>query len=131
MAKFIQAINAYAPKINRGKQAPFKKLVAFISDRTKWYNGQIYHYFCELKEALLYFCSTGKSVKIDGVGSFRPTISLDGEISIIYLPDPELKTELNMKNGFKGIIENAAMIGKTKEEIVARWNAEHPDDPIA
>jgi hypothetical protein len=31
---------------------------------------------------------------------------------------------------FDGTVLNQGNIGKTADELVAQWNAEHPDDPV-
>ncbi|MBL7065833.1 MAG: hypothetical protein ISS49_16780 [Anaerolineae bacterium] len=44
--------------------------------------------------------------------------------------DTALKNRLNAPGAFRGEIENRDMIGKTADDLVARWNAEHPDVPV-
>jgi hypothetical protein len=31
---------------------------------------------------------------------------------------------------FRGDIRNKEMIGKSSREFIARWNKEHPEDPV-
>jgi hypothetical protein len=37
---------------------------------------------------------------------------------------------VNVKNAFQGTIANAENIGKTSDELVEMWNADHPNDLI-
>jgi hypothetical protein len=58
-------------------------------------------------------------------------MELDGTINMGYRADVYVKNRLNAPAAFKGEIANRESIGKTAAELVARWNAEHPDDPVA
>jgi hypothetical protein len=40
-----------------------------------------------------------------------------------------LKRELN-NGSFSGKIRNKRNIGKSTAEVIAMWNAEHPDNPV-
>jgi hypothetical protein len=37
---------------------------------------------------------------------------------------------INAPGAFKGEIQNRENIGKTTAELVALWNADHPNDPV-
>jgi hypothetical protein len=37
---------------------------------------------------------------------------------------------MNVRGTFTGEVVNRDMIGKSLEEIVERWNTDHPDDKI-
>ena len=45
--------------------------------------------------------------------------------------DAFIKAALNTPNTFTGAILNREYIGKTANDLVAKWNSEHPDDPVA
>jgi hypothetical protein len=77
------------------------------------------------------FNRTGRAVKVEGLGTFAPSIDLNGTLAISYRPDPALNFGLNTPGTFTGTIANREYIGKSPEELVARWNNEHPEDPIA
>jgi hypothetical protein len=38
--------------------------------------------------------------------------------------------DLNDRSKFSATILNRANIGKSADELVAQWNAEHPEDPV-
>jgi hypothetical protein len=44
--------------------------------------------------------------------------------------DPAFANGLNAPGFFSGVILNRENIGKSSEELVEKWNAEHPEDPI-
>jgi hypothetical protein len=56
---------------------------------------------------------------------------LDGGFDVQHRLDPAIKDGLNAPGTFTGSITNRQHIGKTADELVALWNAEHPDDPVA
>jgi len=55
---------------------------------------------------------------------------LDGVFNVAHWLDTALKNRLNTPGEFRGEIENRDMIGKTVDDLVVRWNEEHPDDPV-
>jgi len=130
MAKLIKAISIYSPRIKTGLPASMRELVTFISGRTGLTRGDIQHVLSELNEAVTFFHLAGRGVTIDGLGYYFPKVNFKGEITPSCRIDRELKANLNKKNAFAGEMENRDMIGKTSDEIVARWNEEHPEDPV-
>ncbi len=82
MAKAINAIAAYGPKIKQGGTLWMDDLVMHIAGRSNMNEGAIMHLLIELREALLYFNRMGQAVKLEGLGTFTPKIALDGEIRV-------------------------------------------------
>jgi hypothetical protein len=68
---------------------------------------------------------------VEGLGIFAPSIDLNGAQAITYRSDPALNFGLNTPGTFTGTISNREYTGKSPKELVARWNDEHPEDPIA
>jgi hypothetical protein len=93
--------------------------------------GMVSKMLSELYTVLQYHCTMGQPVKLDGLGTFTPTLSLDGTFNMAFRPDKKVKSALNTPYGFRGEIKNKEMIGKTQADIIDRWNEEHPDDPVA
>jgi hypothetical protein len=85
----------------------------------------------ELRDQIIEFNRSGRAVKVDGLGTFTPTIDLDGKFAIGYRSDPFLNYGLNIPGIFSGTIANREHIGKTSDELVVLWNEKFPDDPIA
>ena len=55
---------------------------------------------------------------------------MDGSFDIQYRADTALVNGLNVPGTFSGTVRNRENIGKNADELVARWNAEHPDDQV-
>jgi hypothetical protein len=129
MASRIRAINAYRPRVELGRTVQFKELVAHIASRTGLNTGQIIQALMELRDAVIFFNGQGRGVKLEGLGTYLPNIQLDGSFDVQHRLSRDIKRELNARP-FTGTILNRGNVGKTPDELVAQWNAEHPDDPV-
>ena len=131
MASRIEAINAYRPKIKLGKRAEMDDLVDFIARSTGLNESGVRQVLLELRDTVLFFNLRGQPVKLEGLGIYTPSIQLDGNYKVGHRADMKLKKGFNAPGKFQGEIQNRENIGKTSDELVAMWNEEHPDDPVA
>lgn len=131
MAKTIKAISALGPRILLGKKASMTELVSAVANRTGLNKGDVLLMVNELRDNIVTFGLSGRGVKIDGLGTFTPKVNLKGEISLSVRLDSSISADLNKRRAFEGKIENREMMGKTVQDIVAKWNELHPDDPVA
>jgi len=84
----------------------------------------------EVRDQIIEFCRAGRAVKVDGLGTFTPTIDLEGYFAISFRADPAMNAGINLQGTFSGTIINRENIGKTSDELVAKWNEEHADDLV-
>jgi len=131
MAKKIQAINKYCPKVKLGKTVQMKELVEYVADRTGLNKGDIQMSLSELSAAVKFFNKRGEGVKLEGLGIYQPTIDLDGNFSVRHRLDTDVESTLNAKGAYTGEIENRDNIGKTSEQLVELWNKENPQDLVS
>ena len=131
MAHKIQAINAYRPRIEQGNTVQRSELIRELSHATSLVEGVVSLTMSELKFRLIGYLRAGSAVKVDGIGIWTPTISLDGTLSIHYRPDMAFDYELNLPGGFSGTILNRENIGKSADDLIARWKEFHSDDPVS
>ncbi|MEW6028509.1 MAG: hypothetical protein AB1554_03390 [Chloroflexota bacterium] len=131
MANRITAINAHRPRIELGNTVQKQELLRYIADRTGLNEGSVDIVLRELRDGIIFFNRAGRAVKIEGLGTYTPTIGIDGVLDMGYRADSALKNGLNTPGAFTGNIFNRDNIGKTSEELVAMWNAAHPDDPVS
>lgn len=129
MASRIQALNHYRPQIEYGETAGWREVAELLEARTTLSKTDIIATLTGLQDAVLYFNLQGRGVKLEGLGTYLPNINYQGEIDTAHRLDRRLKRQLN-NGSFSGKIQNKRNIGKTVEEVVAMWNAEHPDDPV-
>jgi len=130
MADKIKAIRAYSPRVKIGYTAELFEVVNFIAGRSGLNEGTILNVMTELREAATFFALSGRPVRLRGLGVFAPTIGLDGRFGINHRPDKHLISEINIGGRFVGDLVNRDMIGKTTEDLVERWNLEHPEDKV-
>ena len=129
MASPISALNHYRPQIEYGETAGWREVAEFLEARTTLSKTDIIATLTGLQDAVLHFNLQGRGVKLEGLGTYLPNINYQGEIDAAHRLDRRLKRQLN-DGSFSGKIRNKKNIGKTVEQVVAMWNAEHPDDPV-
>jgi len=130
MVRKITAIRKYRPEIKRMRTLQTRHLVENMARSTSLNEGSVRFVVYELRDEILRAHRTGQAVKIEGLGTFTPTIRLDGSLDILFRPDPDMLRQLNDTTKFYAKILNKANIGKSADELVAQWNQEHPDDPV-
>ena len=84
-----------------------------------------------MRDQIINFCSAGRAVKVEGLGTFAPNIGLEGTFSISFRPDPVFANGLNMPGLFSGRIINRENIGKTSNDLVSMWNEQYPEDQVS
>jgi hypothetical protein len=104
----FQAINAYGPKIKKGKRAETDDLVQFIARNTGLNESGVRQVLLELRDTVLFFTLRGQPVRLEGLGIYTPKVSLDGTMGVGHRADMALKNGLNQPGAFKGEIENRA-----------------------
>ena len=130
MAHRIKAINAYRPRIEQGNTVQKPELLRAASRATGIVEGSLDLGIKEVRDQIIEYCRAGRAVKVEGLGTWTPTIGLDGKLNIQYRPDPAFTYGLNIPGIFSGTILNHENIGKTGEELVALWNEANPDDQV-
>jgi predicted histone-like DNA-binding protein len=129
MAKRITAIATYTPRVELSRRATLDEVARYIEGQSSFTTGEVKAVLISLKNALTFYMSSGTPVKLDGLGTFSPTIGLSGKLNVGVRVDNELIKELNGTK-FAGKIKNKRMIKKKTDDLVKRWNNEHPDDPV-
>jgi hypothetical protein len=129
MASRISAINHYRPQIEYGETADWREVAEFLEERSTLSKADIIAVLTGLQDAVLHFNRLGRGVKLEGLGTYLPNINYRGELDAAHRLDRRLKRELN-NGSFSGKIRNKRNIGKSAAEVIAMWNAEHPEDPV-
>lgn len=83
-----------------------------------------------MRDQIINFCSAGRAVKVEGLGTFAPNIGLEGTFSISFRPDPAFANGLNAPGLFSGKIINRENIGKTSTDLVSMRNEQYPEDQV-
>ncbi len=130
MAHLLTAINANRPKINLRPTVQLPALVGLISSRTGLSEGEVRMVLEELSDAVTFFNRQGQGVKLVKLGTYLPKLALNGKFGVSHRLDVAIKNALNAPGSFSGEIVNRKNIGKSADDLLAQWNAEHPDDPV-
>lgn len=129
MAKRIQAITAYRPRIVLGDPATEERYIELVTLRTTLSPGVVKNVQESEVETLIGLLLDGRPVHT-GISIYTPNIDLDGDLEIKVKVDKRILQQMNAEGRFRGRIVNAENIGKTVDELVAQWNIDHPDDPV-
>ncbi len=129
MAVRIQAINAYRPRIVQGQAIGEEQYTESLTRRSTLSVGVIKNVKESEMEELVNLLQQGRPVRT-GNATYTLSITLEGRYEVHVKLDKRIAQELNAPGAFQGQIVNAESIGKTSDELVERWNKEHPDDPI-
>lgn len=129
MAKLIQAISTYGPRIDLGKAVDPGSFLELITWRTTLSNGVVRNVQESEVETLIGLLNEGRPIHT-GIAIFTPVIDLQGNFSVSVRVDKRILAALNAPDAFKGQITNRMNIGKTSREIADLWNKEHGDDPV-
>ena len=130
MAPKIKAINAYRPRIEQGNTVQKPELLRAVSRATSLVEGSVDQTIKELRDQVIEFNRAGRAVKVEGLGTFAPSIDLEGNLAISFRPDTAFVNGLNVPGIFTGTIINRENIGKTTNELVTKWNEENPADQV-
>jgi hypothetical protein len=130
MANFLQAINAYGPKVALNPTTQLDAVAKWMAMRTGLNKSEVLMSLQELNEAILYFNSQGTPVKLPGVGTFTPGIDRNGTLKVNFRADMALKNGINTPGAFSGQLHNKQNVGLDNDGYKALWDAEHPDDPL-
>lgn len=129
MAKLVQAVTRYGPRLTPNRTATPDEAVAWLAAHLGVKRGMVLAVLLDLPAAVSHFNRAGTAVKLSGLGIFSPSIRLDGEIHVCFRADRALKRELNTAH-YRGEMRNRKSIGLDAAALKARWDAEFPDDPL-
>ncbi len=128
MAKKIEAWTAFGPRLEPTDPMTGNELIENIIAGTNQSRGSVLAMLAELDVQIESGLKSGRIVQLPNGTHFRPTGKRDGQIKIDVRVNPEVEKRVNA--GFRGEWRNADNIGKPEADIVAQWNAAHPEDLI-
>lgn len=130
MARLIEAIVAFGPRVRYGRTANLDDLAALLSKRSGLSSLDAEMALRELSGAVIHQLRGGQPVKLPGIGRLRATVGRDGTMRVHVVADPALVKALNAPGTYRGEIANRARIGLDDAGYKVLWDAAHPDDPL-
>ncbi len=131
MSKKLPVLSQLRPKIISQDLVDLEKMSGRMSKNTTYNVQEIYSilrlYVDESNKAL----QAGETVKIDGLVSMTPNMKVGGEVDITLRRDRAAIAGLNNPTLWTADkIANHANLSKSSDELIAMWNADHPDDLV-
>lgn len=130
MAKRIEAIRYYRPRLKRMRRVETDEFVEYVAGISSLTEGDVRHALADISHALLSLIRAGQSVRLQGLGLIMPGIDTKGNFTVRLKPDRRLLGNVRRTNDFFGEVVNRQYIGKSSDDLVALWNAEHPENPV-
>ncbi len=131
MAKPIQAISEYRPRVKKRGTARKEEIATWMADRTLLTEGQARAALSDVAEAALFYLLNRQDVEIEGLGRLILDMDLEGNLSLGLQIENEFMAELNARfDKSAATLENAEHVGKTSAELYDLWDEEYPDDLV-
>jgi hypothetical protein len=130
MARLVQAVAKYGPRVIRDSTVELDALARWMAHGTNISAGQITMLLMELHDAIVTFNAGGQAVKLPGLGTFGTSVDRHGRLAVTFYTDPQLRRKLNARGTGGLVIQNRRNIGLDDAGYKALWDAEHPDDPV-
>lgn len=130
MAKIVQAVRKYGPKVERYRTADLDDVAEWMAGHTGINRSEVVMLVIELHEALLFFNRQGRAVKLPDIGTFSPGLDRQGNLRINFRADVRLKNQFGRWDKYNGRVHHKNRIGWSDAAYKAVWDAEHPDDPL-
>jgi hypothetical protein len=128
MARNIQVWATYGPKIVLGDPMTKEDIIENIVAATNQSKGSVLAVLAELDVQIEAGLKAGRIVHLPNGTHYEPIGKKDGSVDIGVRVSPEL--DKKVKSGFRGKWLNSENMNKTEAEMIAIWNAAHPDDQI-
>jgi len=128
MATKIEAWTAYGPRLEPTQPMTSEELIENIVAATNQSRGSVLGMLAELDTQIESGLKAGRIVQLPNGTHYRPVGKREGDIDIAVRTNPDVDKRVN--TGFRGKWINAENVGKTEAEIIALWNAAHPNDLI-
>jgi hypothetical protein len=128
MAKKIQAWTAFGPRLILDRPLTGEQIIENMIASTNQSRGSILAMLAELDVQIETGLKSGRIVYLPNGTHFEPVGKKDGSIAIKVRINPSVSKQVNAN--FRGKWANAENKGKKEAEIIAFWNAAHPDDLV-
>ncbi len=128
MAKKIQAWTEFGPRLEPATPLSGDELVEQLTEGTNESLSSLLASLAALDRAIEQALKSGRIVHLPNGTHFKPTGKKDGSIEVNVRVTPAMVRRINAE--FRGVWRNAENFGASQDEIIAQWNAAHPDDLV-
>ena len=110
MARLLQAISRYGPRVARKETAQLDEVAQVVARGTGLTDSQVTAVLMELHKAILTLNRRGRAVKLPGIGIIGVSITRDGRRHVSFSADPALKGGLNDRAARTLPVKNAVPV---------------------
>ncbi len=128
MANKIQAWTEFGPRLAKTDPVGPGDVIEQLVQATNQTRGSVLAVLSELDVVIQQGLRAGRIVQLPNGTHYRPIGKKDGSVKVGVRLTPRVAQAVN--SGFRGRWLNAENVGKSEAELIALWNAAHPDDPI-
>ena len=131
MAKKLTVINNSRPRITSQNTIDHETISGRMAKNTTYNAEEIYSMLRLYTNEIIAALQAGETVKIDGVVSLTPNMKVGGEVDLALRGDRGAIAGLNNPLLWTADkVANHENLSKTTEELIAKWNAAHPNDHV-
>ena len=130
MAKMVQAVQKFGPKVVYGPTAKIDELAGWMARSSGLNPHAARMALGELSDAILFYLRRGSPVTLPGLGRFRVTVGRFGELSMHILPERAFLRDVRDARRYVGFRENLDRAVWTDADYKTAWDTEFPDDPL-
>ena len=130
MAKIVQAVRKYGPKLERQTTVELEELFEWMARHSGMVESELSRTVLELYGGILHFNRQGRAVKLPNIGTFSPGMDRTGTLRTNFRMAVRLRKNFADINGYNGRIKNKSRIGWSDAAYKAFWDEQHPDDPL-
>ena len=126
--KSIQVVRMLGPRIDLGGAVGLEQIARDIAADSGFDVADVVSLLHKAAERRNFYLRLGHPVHMDQLGNYTPKIDGKGNIGASLTLPRSLRRELTQ--GFMGEIINKENIGKSRDELVAQYLADHPGDTV-
>ena len=130
MATMIQAVTRYRPRLVHNGTVGVDQLARRMARGSLASESVVRHVLSDLEEQVIHALQLGESARLPGLGRFSMELTRNGVLRPYVRTDVKLRRTLASLDRYHGKILQRENIGLSAADMVALWNAEHPEDPI-
>ena len=130
MARTIQAVTRYRPRLIASRTIGLSELAETLARSSLITADLARLVLADLRRATVLELTFGKAVSLPGIGRISLELRSNGAVRPVMRFDPAFRRAVADLDDYVGTVVNRESIGLSAAEMVARWNEEHPDDPV-
>jgi hypothetical protein len=130
MATVHDLIQHYRPELELEKPLTADEALEYLKEQTDLEEETIRKTLQAVNGMLFWHLVRGRPVELEGVGTIRPTIDLDGTIRAALDVDAGLVESMSEPDAYRAGINRRENIGISLQRMAQMWNSTHPDDPV-